>query len=408
MGARQVLRVVVAIAALAGGARLAHAQPRGSLAVPAASSHVEPVIVIDLRAPSAARDASRAQLDEALDRAGGVAVSRGGTLDAALAGDSGDDGDLARAALDEAKAAYGALDCAKARPAAERAAIAYASRRASAIDDGDAPRTAWAYVMLCADRDGDHAGAAVAATMLRALGVRAGTEAGIGADTWAKYPDIDARTAGLVELTIKTDASAEIWIDLAKAGAPGTFVVSAGDHVIAAAAGAKRAAQRVAIDKAQTIELALVDREGGGAWADVASTVRGWRTHAPDAAALAAILRKAHARFAFVLDEGGAIALWVLGPGDQVARRVDTGSIDEPAKLAAMVGARVDAWDGRAPDPDRPLLVEDRGAKGKDGKAEPDHWWVYASLIGAVVLGGVVVYEHDSAQDHQRIELRYP
>jgi hypothetical protein len=261
-------------------------------------------------------------------------------------------------------------------------------------------------VLLCADHDGDHAAAAIAASMLRALGVKDGSEANVGADTWAKYPDVDARTASLVELTVKADAGADVWIDLAKIGpAPATAVVAAGDHVIAAASGSRRAAQRVTIAKATTIELPLVD-QSAGSWGDVAAKVAAWRAAAPRPSDLAGVMRALHVRFAFVLAPG-ATALWAIGPGDSAARALDTPSMD-PAALAALVRERAEAWDGRAPDPDKPLLVEDRSARDNAAVHGKDHWWVYASLIGAVVLGGVVVYAHDSATDHQRVELRFP
>src|SRR5262249_20758999 len=158
-----------------------HAAPDLQLRV-AAASHDESVALVDLRAPgSADRDASRAKLADQLDQLQGVHVARDGMLDSALAGDGGGDSD-AQASLDAARAAYGRLDCKTARPAAEHAALAFARRQASGASDGNGPRAAWAYVFLCADRDGDRAAAGNAATMLRALGVTSAGDAGIGPD----------------------------------------------------------------------------------------------------------------------------------------------------------------------------------------------------------------------------------
>jgi hypothetical protein len=401
MGARQVLRVALiagAIGAIGGAARAAPARPP-------AIQRDEPVIVMDARAPATPdRDATRARFGDALDRAKGVHVERGGEQDAALAGIGGDDAADAAAALDEARAAYGALDCAKARPAAERAATIFAARQAAGLAtiDGNAPRQAWAYVLLCADHDGDHGGAAIAAAMLRTIGVKDATEANVGADTWAKYPDVDARTASLAELTVEAEASADVWIDLAPAGkAPVTATLAAGDHVIAAAAGTRRAAQRVTVQWSTKLTLALEERSAGS-WGDVIAQVRAWQRTTPAPPEVTALVRSLHVRFAFVLADRDRVVLWALGPDDQAARVIESGTLDDAAALGALVAGRVAAWDAHAPAGE--LLVEDHAG----GAVKKDHWWVYASLIGAIVLGGVVVYAHDSAQDTQHIELRYP
>jgi hypothetical protein len=397
MGARQVLRVALIAGAIGASAGAARAQM---------IHRDEPVIVIDARAPEARdRDATRARFGDALDRVKGVHVERGGEQDAALAGEGGDDAADAAAALAHARDAYGHLDCKTARPAAEQAATIFAARQAAGLgtDDHDDAVQAWAYVMLCADHEGDHGGAAIAASMLRALGAQQTAVALVGADTWAKYPDIDARTASLAELTVDADGGgdAEVWIDLAPAGkAPVTATLAAGDHVIAAAAGTRRGAQRLTVQWSTKATIALEERSAGS-WSDVIRQVRAWRGAAPVAADVTALVRSLHVRFAFVL-RGDGVTLWGLGPDDKAARVIETGSLDDAAGLGAIAVSRAAAWDSHAPDTDH-LLVEDKG-----GVVKKDHWWVYASLIGAIVLGGVVVYAHDSAQDTQHIELRYP
>jgi len=134
----------------------------------------------------------------------------------------------------------------------------------------------------------------------------------------------------------------------------------------------------------------------------VITQVRAWQRAAPAPADVTALVRSLHVRFAFVLRADG-VTLWGLGPDDKAARVVETGRLDDGAALGALVAARAAAWDSRAADTDH-LLVEDRGGAA----VKKDHWWVYASLIGAIVVGGIVVYAHDSAQDTQHIELRYP
>jgi len=411
MGPRQVLRVAAAVVGGILVALPASAGPRAragdARASAAPRAHDEPVAVIDLRAPEAAgRDASRAKLAAELRGLMGVRIADEAGLGAALAGDGGGDGDVARAAVEEARAGFGALDCARARPAAEQATLIYAARLASGKDDGTGPRAAWAYVLLCADNTGDRPAAAFAAGQLRALGVTDGTVAGIPQATWDRYPEIDAQLGGyLVELTVTAEDGADVWVDQARVGpSPATIVVGAGDHVVAAAAGERRAAQRVTVKGAMKLALPLVDQQG--AWGVVAETVRGWRASPPAGDALAALMRRIHVRFALVIPGGEQVEIWALAPGDDAARKLDTVTIDDPAGLGAIVNNHVAAWDGHAPDPDRPLLVEDRGEAG--GAVHRNHWWVYASLIGAVVVGGAIVYAHDSARDHQQIELSWP
>ncbi|HZJ67928.1 MAG TPA: hypothetical protein VFD36_30700, partial [Kofleriaceae bacterium] len=48
-----------------------------------------------------------------------------------------------------------------------------------------------------------------------------------------------------------------------------------------------------------------------------------------------------------------------------------------------------------------------RGAR-KDEGAKKTKWWVYAAIAGAAAVGVTFIYAHDSASDHQRVELRYP
>src|SRR5688500_7648891 len=170
MGARQVLRVAAGLVALCALLRPAAAAPGD-----------EDLVVIDLRPgdPAALRG-SRAELVTALGGIAGIAVRADAGLDAALAGEASDQDALdVRAALDEAREAFGALDCARATTAADRAIDLLAGRQAVGLDDGSALRGAWAYVLLCADRDGDTARAQRAAQRLRALGVVQASDAGL-------------------------------------------------------------------------------------------------------------------------------------------------------------------------------------------------------------------------------------
>ncbi|MCE9574751.1 MAG: hypothetical protein K8W52_16500 [Deltaproteobacteria bacterium] len=371
----------------------------------------EPVLVIDLRPPAAQdRDASRARFANELDGVYGLRTQRADGMDAALAG--GDSGDEARAlaALAEARTAYGALDCTHAGPAADRAALGFAARQAAGLPDDANARAAWAYVLLCADAGGDRDAAARAAGHLRVLGAASGETVGIPAATWDRYPDIDAHVGrDLVELVVRApdNDGADVYIDLVRIGpAPATAVVPAGAHVIAvgiAAPGTRRAAVRVTATKSTALDVALVDE--GTPYDDVAAKVRAWRATPPTALEMSAILDRLHAHVALVLVGQGAVATWIKGPRDDHARQVADGSLDEPLPIGALINARIAAWGGRGEDPDVPLLRENHE---DDTRPHRDHWWVYASLVGAVAIGAAAVYAHDSARDHQRIELVFP
>ena len=393
------------------------------LAVARPASADERVVIVDLRpGADAARLASRDRLADGLDHVQGIAVPRDDGIDVALAGEAADrDAARARAALDEARAAYGALDCAKARPAADRAVDLLAARQASGLDDGAALRTAWAYVLLCADHDGDTRAAHRAADRLRGLGVRRGDEAGVSDATWQRYPELDAATdRDIVELSITVSGTtsgavpAEVWVDHLRAGtAPLTVFVPSGAHLIAAGAGARRGAVRVdAAPGAAPVDVAVADQSGR--WSEVAGRVRAWRDGAakPTADELGALLTRVGARFAFVLAGTATAEVWALGPGETRARKVASGPADDPAALATAVTERAGAWDAHAPDPDQPLVREDPRERDRRRRGErveePARWWVYASILGAVLAGSAVVYAHDSANDRQRVEVNWP
>lgn len=403
MGARQVHRAAVVAAGLV-AALAVLAVPRG------AAADGEPVIVIDLR-PADGLDASRAEFYGALRAIEGLDPRDEPDLVGALAGDAADtDAPELRAALDTARAAYGDLDCKAASASADVAIDLLAARQAAGLDDGTALRTAWAYALLCADHDGDLGRAQLAAHQLRALGVAAGEDAGISAATWARYPEIDASTdRDIVALTVETTAGAAVWIDHALVGtAPVTAYVAAGEHVIAAAEGPRRAAIRVtAAGKPITTTLTLVDRTGS--YSAVAGVVKGWRDGVlvPNAEALGTVMDALEVRFALILAGKSTIQVWARGPRDTLPRKVDDASIADPMAVGSLILDRVAAWDGRAPDPDLPLLVESPEDRGARDRGAGTNWWIYAAIVGAVALGSTVLYLQDSADDRQTILVRF-
>jgi hypothetical protein len=399
MGARQVLGVAAGLVAIA-------------LAWPRAAHADEPVILVDLR-PGAdeALRASRAALRAELASLGGLVLRDEPGLDEALAGDAqGGDDAAQRAALEEARAAFGDLDCGRALAAADRAVLLGAARQAAGHADRLALRGAWAYVLLCSDRAGDRGRAQAAADQLRALGLDSGDAAGIPAAVWDRFPEIDASTdRDIVPLTVAEPAGAAVWIDHARVGtAPVTVHVAAGEHVVAVADGTRRGDGRIRAE-ARPLTVTVDLAEGAGAFAAAAAVVAGWRSGRtqPTAEALGTLMRRLEVRFALLLAGRDTVQVWVLGPGDARPRKLDDASRRDPMAIGAIVVDRAAAWDGRAPDPDRPLLRESPDDRGRR-RGTPDRWWVYAAIVGAVAAGTAILYFQDAAEDHQRIEIRFP
>jgi hypothetical protein len=148
-------------------------------------------------------------------------------------------------------------------------------------------------------------------------------------------------------------------------------------------------------------------------WSAVAARVAGWHGKLPSPDELGWVLEKVHARAALVR-HGDTIEVWGHAGLAEPVRRLGgddaTRTIAEADKAASLVADRVDAWNEHAPDPDRPLLVEDvheRAAK-LSGHAEGTRWWVYAAIGAAAVAAALVVTAHYEDSDTQRVELHYP
>jgi hypothetical protein len=424
MGAQQVLRAALGLIAVCALPASAFADDGGGQQKQPASERLapsrvanEPVIIVDLRpGDPAALTARREELATELEAIQGIAVRKDKDLEAALSGAAVDrDAVRVAAALDAARTAFGALDCKKASVAADRALDDLAARQAAGLDDGAALRTAYAYVVLCADQAGDLGTATRAASRLRALGVTSGDDVGISAATWNKLPDVDASTGDIVAVTVTTDQpDAAVWIDHARVGtAPVTVYLAAGEHVIAAGAGANRAATRTRVTgKQQAIELALSDQRGQ--WSEIAGLVHAWRDKVtpPTNAGLTSIMAAAKTRFAIVLAGARTAEVWGVAPGGDVAKKIDNASLDQPLELAAIIIDHATVWDGRSPDSDQPLLTETAAERealyGNRNKRSKTKWYVYASLAGAVILGGTIIYLQDSATDTQRIVIQGP
>lgn len=371
----------------------------------------ERVAVIDLGPsdPGVRRDLAAAVA------AGGLAPVSGDGVEDALGGVSvAPDAAQLAAAMDAAQRAFGALDC-PAAVAASKAAIGLAAaRQAAGLPIPELPR-AWAYVLLCADRAGDADQAMHAAARLRGLGASDQRSGDVPRELWAKYPAVDTvidREMFPVEIRAPIDG-AEIWIDFARAGtSPLRTALPAGEHVIAAASGTWRGwAAGTAVRAQPTISVPMAQQPEPHA--RLAARVASWRGALPAPAELAGVLADVEARVAIVR-RGDRIEAWGHAGRAEAPQRLGgddgTGTLAEAGRVVALIADRVQTWGDRAPDPDRPLLVEDprQRRRGPAVADPPTRWWVYASILGALAAGAAIVYAQDQATTIQRVELSYP
>ena len=403
MGPQQVLRTAL-LAGLVALTATASADPRGFR-----SQTHEKVAVIDLGPPD--DGATRRKLQAAIVAAGLEPVIGDGVEDA-LAGEVTDpDAVQLAAAMDQAQRSFGALQCSDATAAAKKAIEIGAARQAAGRKTPELPR-AWAYVLLCADRAGNFDAAMLAARRLAALG---GAPDLVDANVRAKYPAIDAvSNRDVVEIDISAGDGAAIWIDHARAGtSPVHATLSAGEHLIAAAAGDKRGATTVTIaPHAAPITLGLAEQSAP--WTKLAQRVSGWAGKAQPPSELAWVLGQVHARIALIR-RGDVVEAWGQAGRAEAPHKLGgddgTRKLGEIEPLMALVIDRVHTWADHAPDPDQPLLVESaQDRKRRDGgkTEEPTKWWVYATVLGALAAGATIIYLHDTAGTTQRVDLHYP
>ncbi|MGH2901454.1 MAG: hypothetical protein ACRDMZ_22450, partial [Solirubrobacteraceae bacterium] len=352
----------------------------------------------------------RRQLDAAIVAAGFLPVTGDGIEDALSGRDVDRDAAPLAAAIGDAQRAFGELRCSDATATARHAIGLAAARQAGGRPVPELAR-AWSLVLLCADRDNQLDVAMSAATQLRALGGSPDVPAAV----WAKYPEIDAiADRELVEVTIETEVpGAAIWIDFRMAGtSPLKIELAAGDHVLAAALGNRRGwAAGTAVRTQKTVRIPL--SEAGGTYSDLARKVAGWKGKMPELPELGWVLARARVRIALVR-RGNTVEAWgrigMSEPPHLLGGEDGNGPINDADRVLAVVADRVRTWNSHAPDPDRPLLVEERRGDGdrggrKDEPEKPAKWWVYAAIAGAAAIGGVIIYAHDSASDRQRVEL---
>ena len=409
MGAEQILpRADRAVAVIAAALAAVLAAPAAARA-----GNDESIVIVDLRpGTSDDRRASRKAFAELVGGVQGLELVDDVELTAALAGELDDDVDLrAAAALDLAGTAFGSLDCPAAVTAATDAVSLYGELEARGGSFAAELTDAYVYTLLCSHRQGDAGRAARVASRLRRLGVDA-APSGVSDAIWAQYPALDARTnVAVVELTIESEpAGATVWVDHVSAGpAPATILVAEGEHLVAVSSAAGSTTQRVtATGMSSSATLAI--RAAPTRWKELADAVGSWRRGETPATAveIGELLGIAGVRFAIVLSGATLVEIWGVRPDAKFARRYGSGVIDDPFAIGVAIISRVEQWEGRSPDPNLPLLVEDPNMIEAPAVKKPQRWWVYASIIGSVVVGAAIVMANDMADDHQKIELTWP
>lgn len=400
MGAQRVLQAAAVIVCAC--AAVVTAAPRG-----------ERIAVVDL-GPEPANDAARKQIAGAIVAAGFEAVVGDGVEDALAGIVLEPDAAQLAAALAEAQRAYGAFDCKTAIASAQTVAGIGAARQAGGLAVPELPR-AWALILLCADRTTNVDLAMRAAARLRTVG----GSPDVPADVLAKYPEVDTIVdRELVPLEITADVgNAQIWVDHQLVGtAPVTVMLPVGHHIIAASAGTRRGWASGTAVRTQT-KLAIPTTEHGTQQGALAKRVAGWKGAMPSPAELGSVLGQVKARIAIVR-RGDQLEVWgrpgVGGMPHLLGGEDGKGALGELDRLLALVADRSKAWKDRAPDPDQPLLLEDRSGSNSmlrtDGSKRDSRtkWWVYASIAGTVVAGAILVYSLDGGGDRQRVELVWP
>ncbi|HUJ59752.1 MAG TPA: hypothetical protein VLX92_14710 [Kofleriaceae bacterium] len=355
-------------------------------------------------------DSVRRKLASAIAAAGLTPVIGDGVEDALAGEHSYGDTTALAVALDDAKRAFGELDCKRATEAAKTAIGIAAARQVAGIAVPELPR-AWAYVLLCADRQGDATLASRAATQLRGLGGSPDVDPAL----LAKYPEIDAvADRDLIDVEITSDVpGATLWVDFAPVGTtPAHVVLDAGEHVIAAAKGDKRGwIAGTAVRSQPEVNITMTDE--AGKYGALADQIAGWHGAVPGPDQIEQVLGEVQARVALIR-HGDTIEVWGHAGRGEPVRMLGgadgTRSLAETDRALALVRDRVASWNERSPDPDVPLLTEsaDERAQHKGAKEEPTRWWVYAVIGAAVLAGGITIYIHDNTTDTQRVELHYP
>jgi hypothetical protein len=396
MGAQQVLRTATALGLIASAVSASpadrKARPRERAAV-IDLGPADPVIVRSLEAALV-----KAEL-QPLDDATEAALT--GTLGA------GDAVEVA-AAMARAQAAFGALDCTGTIVAAKAALPLLAARQAAGLAVPELPR-AWAYILLCADRAGESDVAMRAAQRLRVVG---GSPA-VAPSLLDKYPEVDALpNVEPIEVDVTTEVPGSVvWLDFARVGtSPVHLALSPGEHIIAAAAGERRGfLVGRPIRKQPKLVIEMADQTSP--LASIAAVIASWHGVVPAGPGVGEVLDKLGVRAALIR-HGDVVEVWGHAGRAEPARLLGgedgTRTLADADRAAALLADRVETWNAHAPDPDQPLLTEDRTIVATKHETAATAWWVYAAIGAALVAGAAVVYAHEAGGTTQEIVVHYP
>lgn len=405
------------------------AAPGADDAHPAPEAAPEPVVIIDARRTSADLPLLAAgTVATNLGKIGGLTVVDGERATAGLG--IGPRQAAARTALTKGRLARDSADCATAVGHARTAILALAAAEASGDSHDDELADAYGINLHCA--------ASATAPMAQSALANLETLAARGARRASAilaardHLVIDA-TANrpLVTLTIESQpAPADVWIDHKRIGrAPLSVHLPDGEHLIAVAvvdADGQRSPESHStalykVIEAPTAALAVALTPQPKTPLELAATtVASWQHQEDgiDVAAMTTLLAALATRFAVVIvDSGSSLAagtdgvlLRVWGKASQNDKAQPLGEFrsSELLELGSFIQNRAALWDGRGPNPDLPVTVNVTENGMNQQTKEPQKWWVYASIIGAVLVGAAAVYASDAVDDRQKIELTWP
>ncbi len=367
------------------------------------------VVVLDLRGgDSATRSPSQAAFVDGLSAHGELRLSQDAEL-ASILGRRPYSAALekGRDTLSAAILAFGALDCVTATERIKAAVLDLAAADAAGAGANAELRQAYLYQFLCADRQGNYDEALATSSLLRAL-IKDERPTEISADTWDKYPMLDALSnQRQVSVTIGSEPSgAEIWIDHRQVGTtPSTLLLGEGTHLVALGLEGRGASQEIKVTGQGKMSLPLA--KPNSSWEGIHKALAKVKdaSSARRAAAMGDLLAATLADAAFVMREPGRVAVWILPRSRRSAELIGHAPNAKIAGELALQGLE-DSAHGAGLDPNMPLLRESDMTTTTARSTR--RWWVYGVVLGAAALGAGLIVAQDLSKDEQRIEVTLP
>lgn len=313
----------------------------------------------------------------------------------------------ARARQRAAEAAYATQRCGDVAALVEDAALGLLAAAPAPVGESRADLARlFALALLCAHEAGDRTAASAWVERLRALRV-AEPPAGVPAEAWAQYPEIDATSnAQLVKLRIEGEGEGVVWLDLRELGAaPVEALVTPGRHWLVVR-GAARAVDVTNRPSRQVVQLAAA-RPGDAAkrWESLRDRVQAWRRGEPPAGqTLAQAMRDAGLVLTVLLVSPAEAQVWRIVParGGQGTRaeRIATVPADDQVALTRALHAAIASPDGAPLVPAAPV---------KPPWYRQSTWTWIAVGAGVLLVGAGVIYlAAGGGDDRARIEATVP